>query len=86
MDSQQQTDKQQARKKKEIERFIKQSNNKQVHDLHLIDGKPQLVCSLCDGTNFSFVTGWFWFILPFTTFFRICNTCGKRSRHGGTIS
>ena len=83
MDNQQ---KQHARKQKEIERFVKRSNNKQVHDLHIVDGKPQLICSMCGGTSFSFCTGFFFFFFVITTFFRICNTCGKRSRHGGTIS
>jgi hypothetical protein len=78
--------KQQARKQKEIERFVKRNNNKVVHDVHLVDGKPQLICSICNGKSFSFVTGFFWFIFVITTFYRICNTCGKKSRHGGAIN
>jgi hypothetical protein len=79
------SNKQEAHQQKEIDRYMKKYRNK-VFELELQDGKPQLVCSLCGGTSFSFVTGFVWFIFVITTFYRICNTCGKKSRHGGSIN
>lgn len=76
---------QEARRQKKAERFMKKYKS-DVFELQLIGGKPQLVCSVCGGTSFSFCTGFFWFIFTITTFYRICNTCGKKNRHGGSIN
>jgi len=74
--------KQGARRQKDVERYMKKYRSK-VFELELRDGKPQMVCSLCEGESFSFCTGFLFFFFVITTFYRICNTCGKKSRHGG---
>jgi hypothetical protein len=85
MKNQHSPEEQEARRQKQVAGYMKKHRNK-IFELQLIDGKPQMVCSLCGGTSFSFCTGLVWFIISITTFYRICNTCGKKSRHGGKAS
>lgn len=68
-----------------IERFMKKRGSK-VYEVELIDGKPQMVCSVCGGTSFSFCSGFTIFFVVVTTFYRICNKCGNKIRHGGKVS
>jgi hypothetical protein len=72
-------------KNKVVEQFMKKNKSK-IYELQLIDGKPQMVCSVCGGKSFTFVTGFFFFFFAITTFYRICDTCGKKNRHGGAIN